>query len=94
MILFQTSKGEDIQLASIVDTKGRTIYSVRRHFGGRIRFFAVRMHNKEYWWVAAESPGEFSKRNHERRVFGIIKYEEWQSLPDIACRVLTSPEFA
>ncbi len=94
MILFQTSKGDDICLGTFLDTKDRTIYSVRRHSGGPIRYFAVRKHNKEFWWIVANSVEEFSKKNHQRNVRAVIRYSEWQSLPDIATRVLASPEFA
>ncbi len=94
MILFQTSGGDDIQLATIIDQKGRTIYSVRRHSGGLFRYFAVRMRNKELWWIVGNAVEEFSKKNHQRNVRAVVRYSEWQSLPDIATRVLASPEFA
>ncbi len=92
MIIFRASNGDDIQLASIIDQRDRTIYSVRRHWGGPIRYFAVRKHNKEFWWIVADSIEEFSKKNHQRRVRAVVRYSRWQLIPDIAARVLASPE--
>ena len=91
---FQDSRGNDIQLCALVDHKSRVLYSVKRHTGGPIRYFGVRMFNRALWWVTANSTEEFSKGNYVRRIHGVVKYEPWQDFTHIAGLVLQSPVFS